>query len=178
VDDETTQETLRGLANYDIYATDRLYIRPIRIDYYRDPFQNIDYRITPSAGFGYDAIDEDGLTWTVGAGAGWEFTQFDEAVAGRSSESNSAVALVSTRLNWEATEKVDLGFEFDAAVPFEDAADYNFRAKAYTEVELWGDLDLDVQVIWDRVNDPEPLADGTTPDPDDLRIFVGVGWSF
>lgn len=178
VDGETTADNHRALANYDIYATDRLFVRPIRFVYYRDRFQNIDYRLTPSGGLGYDVIDKDGLTWTVGAGAGWEYTKFDEAAPGEPAETDFFVLLASTRAEWEATSKVDFGLEYDITIPAEQTNAFNFRAVAYTEVDLGNDLDLDVKLIWDRVNDPAPLADGSTPDEDDLRVYVGIGWSF
>jgi hypothetical protein len=178
VDGEKTADNHRGLLNYDIYLTERLYVRPIRFVIYRDRFQNIAYRLTPSAGLGYDVLDEDGLEWTVGGGIGWEKTRFVESAPGEPSESESVVALFGTRFNWEATSKVDLGLEFDVTVPFDDANAYNFRTVAYAEVDLWEDLDLDVRLTWDRVNDPAPLSDGSVPEQDDIRLYVGIGWSF
>jgi len=178
VDDERTADNHRGLLNYDYYLTERLFLRPFRGEYYRDEFQNIDYRVTPGFGLGYDVVDDGDLEWTVFGGAGWEFIRYVEAPPGESNENEFVVATAGTRVNWEANSKVDLGLEFDVSVPIEDTNAFNSRAKLYAEVEIVNDLDLDVQVIWDRVNDPEPLADGSLPEQDEIRFFVGIGWSF
>lgn len=178
VDDTRTADNHRGLVNYDYYLTERLFLRPFRGEYYRDEFQNIDDRLTPGAGLGYDVIDDGDLEWTVFGGAGWEFIRYVEAPPGESNENDFVVATAGTRVNWEANAKVDLGLEFDISVPIEEANAFNTRTKLYAEVEIVNDLDLDVQVIWDRVNAPEPLADGSLPAQDEVRFFVGIGWSF
>ncbi len=178
VDGDRTADNHRGLVNYDSYLTERLFLRPIRVEYYRDEFQNIDHRLTPGAGAGYDVINEGDWDWTVFGGAGWQFTEFVEAPPGEPSSEDFVVATAGTRVEWEVNAKVDAGLEFDITVPVEDADSFSSRTKLYTEVELASDLDLEVQFIWDRVNDPEPLADGTMPESDELRLFVGVGWDF
>jgi len=178
VDGDRTADNHRALANYDSYVTDRLFLRPIRVEYYRDEFQNIDHRITPGAGAGYDLIDEGDWDWTVFGGAGWQFSEFVEAPPGESSSEDFVVATAGTRVEWEVNAKVDTGLELDITVPIEDTNAFSSRAKLYAEVELANDLDLEVEFIWDRVNDPEPLADGTLPEQDELRLVVGVGWDF
>jgi hypothetical protein len=178
INDETTVDNHRALANYDIYLTRRLYVRPARIVYFRDKFQNIDARITPSAGFGYDIIDNKDVEWSAGAGLGWEYTRFVDPAPGNPESTDSIALIAGTRFEWELTSKTDVGLEFDVTVPTKQFSAYNFRTKLFTEVELWGDFDLDVQLIWDRVNDPAPLADGSIPEKDDARLYVGIGWSF
>jgi hypothetical protein len=32
--------------------------------------------------------------------------------------------------------------------------------------------------VWDRVQDPRPLEDGSFPKNDDARLIFGLGWSF
>ncbi len=45
-------------------------------------------------------------------------------------------------------------------------------------VGMWGDLDLDITLQWDRIGNPQPDASGNTPEKDDFRLGVGFGWSF
>ena len=177
VDGERTVNSHRGTASYDIYVTDRFYVRPFGFEAYRDEFQNIDYRLTPSAGAGYDLIDTGDLDWAIGAGAGWQFTRFEDPAPGQPKDRDSFALLANTRVDWEATDDVDVFFQFDLTVPLPDSNDYNFRARAGTAVDLWRDLELDVQVIWDHVNNPEPSG-GDTPEPDDVQFYLGVGWEF
>ena len=44
--------------------------------------------------------------------------------------------------------------------------------------DLVGELDLDLTVTWDRVEDPQPAADGKVPDKDDYRFTVGISYEF
>lgn len=178
VDDDKVANNHRAVANHNVYLTRRLYLNPIRFEAYRDEFSNIDYRLTPSAGLGYDIVDTADFEWTAGGGAGWQFTEFDEAPPGRSRRDDTAAFLLNTGLEWEASQKVDVRFDYTITVPMPDTNAYNFRADFRVEVEVYGDLDLDVGIIWDRINEPTPDSAGVVPDSDDVRFFVGLGWEF
>ena len=39
-------------------------------------------------------------------------------------------------------------------------------------------LDLDVSFIWDRTEEPQVAEDGTTPEKDDFRFIVSLGYEF
>lgn len=178
VDDEEVANNHRAVANYDLYLTERLYVRPFRLEAFRDRFSNIEYRLTPSVGLGYDIVDTGDLDWQVGGGFGWQFTEFDEAPPGQSKREDTGAFLVGTNLEWEASEKVDVVFRYDITVPVPETNTYNFRADLRVEVEVYNDLDLDVGFIWDRINEPQADAAGMVPDPNDFRVFVGLGWEF
>jgi hypothetical protein len=79
---------------------------------------------------------------------------------------------------WEATPKIDVGFEFNITLPPQELRNYNSHTAFTTDIEVWGDFDLEFSIIWDRVNNPSQSADGTTPVKDDIRMFVGIGWEF
>jgi len=123
-------------------------------------------------------VDAGDLDWQVGGGFGWQFTEFNEAPPGQSKQDDTGAFLVGTTLNWEASEKVDVVFRYDITVPVPETDAFNFRADLRVEVEVYGDLDLDVGFIWDRINEPRPDAQGFVPEPDDFRVFVGLGWEF
>ena len=178
VDSEKTADNHRANASYDIYLTERFYVRPAFLIAYRDPFQNIRYQLTPGAGLGYDIIDEGGIEWSAGGGIGWQYTVYQDPVAGADSTDNSFALLAGTRFKWEATSKIDLGFDFDITMPVPETDNFQFRAVAWTEIDVYGDLDLDIRFTWDRVNAPAPASDGTVPLPDDYRLYVGLGWEF
>jgi hypothetical protein len=178
VEGDKTEDNHRVLSFYDVYLTERFYLRPVAFSGLRDEFQNIRWRLTPSAGVGYDVIDESRIDWSISAGLGWEFTKFFDAEPGEPSHEDTAALLFGSRFEWEATKKVDLGIEFNLTMPMPEQSDYSFRAVLWTEVDVWGDLDLDVRLTWDRFNDPSKSSDGTQPDADDFRLYVGVGWEF
>jgi len=176
VDGEETANNHRALLTHDVYLTPRLYVRPLSFEFYRDKFQNIEYRLTPAAGLGYDIIDRSGLEWSVNAGAGYQHTEFWEVAPGEPGSDGTAAFLAGTDFEWEATSKIDVGFLYHITVAAPETQNFNHHAEAYVSFDLWNDLDFDVRLTWDRVNNPIPGADGTTPKPDDVRLFVGLGW--
>lgn len=178
VNEERTANNHKADASYDVYVTERLYLRPAAISYFRDEFQNIDYRIIPGAGFGYQIIDDADLSWTAGAGFGWQFERFIEAPPGRPQQSDSSALTANTGLEWDATAKTDVGLTFDITIPTDAFSGWNARTTVYTEIDLWSDFDLDVRLIWDRNNSPTPDSRGVLPKKDDVRLFVGVNLDF
>lgn len=54
VDGEAVAFNQRGTGSFDVCLSRRLFVRPVGLDYFRDPFQGIERRLTPSAGLGYD----------------------------------------------------------------------------------------------------------------------------
>jgi putative salt-induced outer membrane protein YdiY len=178
VNGEETTDTQHALINWDVYVTERFYLRPIRVEAFHDRFQNIEYRITPSVGAGYDLIDDGDLRWTVGAGFGWQFIRYDEAPPGESLTDDTAAVLFGTEVVWEATSNIDIRFAYSVTSPVPDSNTYNSRADFRAEFDLWRDLESDVGVVWNHDNDPQAETDGSLPDKDDVRLFVGLGWEF
>jgi hypothetical protein len=35
-----------------------------------------------------------------------------------------------------------------------------------------------VSLVWDRTEKPPPNADGETPEKDDFRLLIGIGFEF
>ncbi len=73
---------------------------------------------------------------------------------------------------------MDLILEYKIDVGLSDLNDTNHHAVATVSVDMTKVLDLDVTFIWDRVGKPERDADGDTPEKDDFRLLVGVGFDF
>ena len=46
------------------------------------------------------------------------------------------------------------------------------------KIELTGDLNVNASWVWDYVQDPRALEDGSFPKKDDTRLVFGLGWSF
>jgi len=67
-ENEETVNNQQTFLTHDIFLNRRLYARAPSFQYYRDKFQNIDYRLTPGAGLGYGIIDRGDTEWNVGGG--------------------------------------------------------------------------------------------------------------
>jgi len=178
VEGEETANNNRALLTHDIYLTRRLYARALSFEVYNDKFQNIAYRLTPGAGLGYDIIDRSGLEWSVNAGAGYQYTAYRDVAPGDPRSTGTAAFLAGTELDWEATSWFELIFIYNITLPAPQTQNYSHHLEAGVSFDLWGDLDFDVKMIWDRINSPVTGSDGKTPTPNDVRLFLGLGWEF
>ncbi|MFI4944587.1 MAG: DUF481 domain-containing protein, partial [Burkholderiales bacterium] len=93
--------------------------------------------------------------------------------------SASSVALrIGTRFDHEFTSSIDVYAYYNAFFTDEASGTYTHHFDTGLKIELVGDLDLNFSWVWDRVQDPRPLADGSVPKKDDTRLVLGLGWSF
>ena len=60
----------------------------------------------------------------------------------------------------------------------EASGTYTHHFDTGVEIELTSDFDVHVAWVWDRVQNPQPLEDGSFPRQDDTRLVFGLGWSF
>ena len=178
VNGETTEDNQRFLGRYDIYKDARVFFRVPELEVYRDQFQNIEIRVTPTVSAGYTLIDRGDLEGHATIGSGLRYTQFRDVQPGEESDDTQYVFIYGTDVEWEATPRIDVGASFSLTMPVPEADDYTFRTVAYTEIDLWKDFDLDVRFTWDRVNSPAANADGSTPEEDEYRLYVGIGYEF
>jgi len=174
---EQTANNHRALFRNDRYLTSRTYLRIPSFEWYRDKFQNIDYRLTPSAGLGLDIVDTGTIEWSVGSGAGYQYTRFDHVPPGLDRSDGTFAALAGTFFTWEATDDIDVEASYMITAPVPDVEEYNHHAAVGLSLDIWGDFELDVQFIWDRINEPAPSTSGDLPEKDDFRLHLGLGWT-
>lgn len=167
---------IRSINN--VYLTRRLFVTTPTLDLYKDRFQNIDYRVIPGAGLGYRFIDTSDQTWELGAGPAYQYTRFETVEAGEDEDEGFLAAVLLSEYEWDITDDVEFGLDYQITVSLEDADDYNHNLVARMGVDLTGDLTFNVNFVWDRVNNPSTEADGTTPLKDDYRTTIGLGWTF
>ncbi|MEN8148446.1 MAG: DUF481 domain-containing protein [Planctomycetota bacterium] len=163
---------------WDLFISRDFYVTPFKLEIYSDEFQNIRYRVTPSAGVGYHVIDEPGMEWDVMAGLGWQFTKYDTVEPGEDRYTDQGIATVGSHYEWDITADSDLTIDYSAQIGLSDIDDSTQHLGIILSSDLYGDLELDVGFYWDWVGDPVPDEDGNTPEKSDFRITVGVGWDF
>src|SRR5439155_11104751 len=54
---------------YDIFLDKGFFLRPVLLEYYRDPLANIAHRLTAGGGRGYTIYDRDDLAWWCDVGS-------------------------------------------------------------------------------------------------------------
>ncbi|MBT1445728.1 DUF481 domain-containing protein [Shewanella sp. JM162201] len=174
-DGENTANNHRITSSFDWFISRQFYLRPVFLEYYKDPFLNIDTKLTLGAGLGYDIIDNSRTEWTIGGGPGYTYTRFSEVKAGESDTEGTAAFVVDTRFEHELTDDIDLNARYQMLYGSEEAGGYSHHALTGISIDLTDIFDLDVSLVWDRTNNPRENADGTVPKSDDYQLIIGFG---
>ncbi|MCG6911248.1 MAG: DUF481 domain-containing protein [Deltaproteobacteria bacterium] len=169
-----TSNSHRANSYFDIFSTRRFFWRPVFAEYYRDSFANIAHRGTIGAGAGYTIIDTAKTEWLVSPGIAYMFTEFDSVQAGEDKSTSTPAFVFSTEFDTELTNKVDFNALYNFSVVNEESGRYTHTAKSGIEIELTGRLDLDLSIVWNRIQKPEPASDGRAPEKDDFYFFCGL----
>ena len=178
VEEVETVNSQRASGQFDYFLTHRLFLTPFLIEYFRDPFQNIENQITPGAGLGYTILDEGDLQWEVGAAGAYRFTRFESVQAGEDEQTENAIVILGTKFETDITDDVEFVLEYSLQIGVSDVEESSMHTRLAFEVELTSILDLDVGFVWDRTGNPRRSSDGVIPDEDDFRTTVGLGLDF
>lgn len=178
VDDVESANNHRVNSEFDIWLSQRFYLVLPSVEYYRDPFQNLEDRVTAGGGVGYDLVDRPKLDWNITTGPAYQQTWFSSTQPGEPGSKGSAVLTFGSRFDWDITQRIELILEYRGVFTSREAGETTHHAVGTLSLELTKRLDLDVSFIWDRISNPKVGADGVQPKPDDYRLVVGVGLDF
>ena len=160
------------------YATRYFFYTPLFAEFFRDPFQNIDRRLTAGIGLGYTILDTGQLEWSVNGGPAYVSTKFVSVLPGETQKVDGGALVFGTDLDTKLTTTLDFIFKYRIQASKPEAGGYTHHLIATFENELTGSLDFDVSLIWDRISDPATDDEGNTPEPDDYRLTVGVTYTY
>ena len=163
---------------FDYWVSRRLYLILPQAEYYMDPFQNIDKRVTLGGGVGYDLIDRSGLEWNVSTGPAYQQTWFNSVPAGEANPRGQAALTFGSKFDWQITRRIDLILEYRGQYTSREVGETLHHAVGTLSVELTKRFDLDVSLVWDRVQNPKPELGGAVPEQDDFRLTLGLGVRF
>ena len=168
----------RLIVSLDRYVSREFFYTPLSSEYYRDPFQNIDMRLSIGAGLGYILYDTSRLEWDINAGPSLLRTQYISVQDGEKQRVDSAAFSLGMNVDASLNSRVDFLFRYNVQFSRKDAGGYTHHMIATFENELTSNLDLDVSLVWDRISQPTTDSAGVVPQPDDYRLMLGVGYSF
>ncbi|MDH3981981.1 MAG: DUF481 domain-containing protein [Kiritimatiellaceae bacterium] len=179
---DETANNQRLTCFFDWFLTSRFYWQVLNAEYYRDPFVNIRNQYSVSTGVGYDLIRTSKTEWTLNMGAGYQKTQFDLVQEGDPEYSESPFATIGTRLDYEISGDLDFLYDYSARFLSDENGAYTHHMVTTLSYELIADFNIDISLIWDRIEKPTPSVDEfdntVTPEQDDLQLVVGIGYSF
>jgi len=171
-----TANSQRISSYYDIFKTRKLFWRPVFGEYFRDRFSNIQNRITVGTGIGYHIIDTSKTQWDITPGLAYQYTQNVSVESGQDTDNSTAALVVGTVYDTELTKKIDFNALYTFNIVNQKSGTYTHHAKATLEIELTSRFDLDLSLVWDRIEDPKPEDDGRVPNQDDFYFFFGIGF--
>ena len=177
-DDVTVADNQRVNGGLDWFATERFFVRPIFVEYLRDPFQNFDHRWTIGAALGYQLVDTSRISWEVNAGPAYQLTKFVSVTSGESNEEKTSALWAGTTYKNELTEDIDYTLDYRFLVVKPEAGRYTHHFLTGISVDSFGPLDFDFSFVWDRVQQPRADSSGVVPKKDDFRLILGLGFDF
>ena len=160
---------------FDMFLAKEYFFRPVFFEYFRDPFQNIDYRTTIGIGGGYHIIDTPDTTWDVSGGPGFRATRYVSVAPGDSQKVTTPALVAGTFYDTSLTKTIDFNANYTFSIVNQESGTYTHHAIATFEIELTDILDFDISFVWDRTQDPQTRADGTTPKQDDVQLLLTLG---
>ena len=178
INDVNATDNQRASADIDWFVTDRLFVRPVEAEVYRDPFQNIEQRWTYGAALGYQLVDTPRVDWDVSAGPAYGYTRYVSVEEGTRNESSTGALSVSTTYAHEIVSDVDFLLDYKFQLTQENAGLFNHHLVTGLALGVVGFLDVDLTFVWDRLRKPRAGADGVLPRQDDYRFALGLGFGF
>ncbi len=172
------EQNHRLIGQFDYFLSRRLYVRVPDVEYYRDPLQNLDHRLTLGAGVGYDLVKTARTEWNITLSPSWQRNWFGSVTAGENSIVDSAALVMATRFDTELTSRLDFIFEYRGQLTRQASGNDTHHAVSTLEFEIHKRLKLDLSFVWDRISSPQADATGATPTADDFRIITSLGVDF
>ena len=165
-------------SEFDRWLSRRFYLIIPFVEYYKDPFQNLQYRLTGGVGAGYDLVHRRDLEWAITAGPAYQYNVFESVEPGEDRFRGAGALAFGTRFDWDITRRVEFILEYRGQYARRDIGETSHHAITTLSLEVTRRLDLDVSLVWDRITHPKVGADGTVPERDDFRLVIALGLDF
>jgi len=173
-----TANNHRISSSYDIYANRKKYYRPALLEIARDPFQNIELKITYSVGLGYFLIDSNKTEWDFSFGGGYQSTQYMEVENDKESIVNSFAFVGTTNFDTELSKALDLLLQYRVQWSKDAAGGYTHHTLSSLDFELTKSFDIGVSLVWDYVEKPSADAAGDEPVQNDFRLSFNLSYEY
>lgn len=178
VDDEQTTNSHRVASQFDVYLTPRLFLTTPGFEYYTDEFQNIDTRVTAGLGLGYEVFENSWFFWEVGTGVAYQRTTYVSVELGADNADNDAALVLSTGIDFDLPRGIEWENSYQLLAVVTDVDKTSHHAESILSFDIWGPLEFEFALIFDRIERPVPDASGDRPKSNDFRLTAGLGVDF
>jgi putative salt-induced outer membrane protein YdiY len=177
-DEITVTDNQRVNGGVDWFVTSRFFLRPIYVEYLKDPFKNFAHRWTIGGAAGYQLVDKKRISWEVNAGPAYQHTTFVSVEEGESKIEKTAALWAGTTYKNELTDDIDYTFDYRFLLLKPEAGRFTHHFVTGLSVDSFGPLDFDISFVWDRVQQPRADSSGVVPKKDDYSLIIGLGFDF
>lgn len=164
-----------GTAGLNVFLSPRWYITPFLAQFLSDQFQNIQFRATPAAGFGYHIIDKSDFEWDVESGVGYQYLNWRSVEAGEENPESDGFVMFRTLGSWDITGDIDWFFDWRTNLVFTNIGNTNHVGSTGMSIEVNDILDINMTFLYLRTEDPARREDGTKPEKNDYQLVFGIG---
>lgn len=166
--DDTTSDSWFLSGKYDYFLSDKLYLYG-NILYEKDRINNLDMRVTPGAGLGYQWIEEDDLNFNTEAGLSYVHAEYSDP-----DETREHVAIrLAYHLDKQLWENVKAFHNVTYLPSTERTDDFLVYADAGIQTKLVGSWIMEAKA--EMEHNAKPAAG---LDKSDYRYILGVGMTF
>ncbi len=163
---------------YDSFLNRKFFWRVYSVEYHRDTFKNIDTQVSLGSSFGYDLIRTSKTEWEISGGLGALYKRFVSVGPGEEIDNVSTFLEFGTKYNTKLTTTMKYLFDFSFQLVDESSGTYIHHLITTLSSGITGRMSLDVSFVWDRIADPQPVANLTVPEKDDIQLIVAVSYKF
>jgi len=178
VGDIETVNNHRLKSDFDLYQNANLFWRVYDAEYYRDTFKNINWQLSLGTSFGYKLVRQSKTDWEITGGIGDLQTRYVSVAAGEAIDTTSPFIKMGTIFDTELTNWMDFLIDYSFQLVEEESGRYIHYFITTLSTEIIGDLDLDVSLVWERVEKPRPDEFGNVPAKDDYQLIFRVSFEF
>ena len=172
---ETTAESHRIPTKFDYFLTSRLFLTVGSLEYFTDSFQNIATRLTAGSGIGYELVDAKRFEWEVATGGFYQSTSYESVLPGDQDAEHDGGILLATRLDFDFPHGIEWDNSYSVWAVVTDLEKTSHHGESILDFDIWGPLEFEVGLIFDRIEQPRPKSDGERPERNDYRLTVGLG---
>ena len=161
-------------AGVDYFLTKRFYAQPFDAALQYDEFQNIEARVSPTAGFGYRVIEKSWLEWDLEAAMGYQYLRNISVVPGLPIYRNDFIGRLTTYLKWTIVNDLKLTVNHTSLIVATDIGRTSGNTRSVLSYKVNDLIDIETTFVHDRVWEPVPNAAGVTPKKDDFQLIFSL----
>ncbi|MCW8832147.1 MAG: DUF481 domain-containing protein [Colwellia sp.] len=171
-----TVNTRKFNSYFDWFYSAEIFFRVVDYENYKDLQQNIKERHSLGSSLGYHVMGTKRIEWDVTLGPSYQITQY-HSQAQESSDEGVALSF-STLFEYQISSRIDYTLDYQMQFVNEDSGARVHHFKTGFEFEFIEDLDIDLFFYLDRVAKPVAAISVETPEPNDYRLVLSIGYQF